>query len=219
MLTAGLGGMGGAQPLAATMAPSCALGIEIDPARIEKEAEDAVRRRAHRRSPRPKRSRAIDRQREARRAPLDRGLRVNAADVVPELVPPRRHASDLVTEQTAAHDPLNGYVLQGMNLLLEEAKESASSAIRHCLYRAGKRGDMRVEIRGDARDAASRRGGLFLDYGNNIRTCPAMEAGCEREPSHIPGFVRRTCAGLFCEGKGPFRGRALGLTADDITDD
>ncbi|WP_438025103.1 urocanate hydratase [Sorangium sp. So ce233] len=204
VLTAGLGGMGGAQPLAATMAGMACLGVEIDPARIEKrlrtryvdERIDDI-------------DRALDAILESvrRGAPRSIALCGNAADVYPELV--RRGVTpDLVTEQTAAHDPLVGYVPPG--LTLEQAAELRARDPGEYVARA-KEG-MRVEV--DAMLAMQRRGAEVFDYGNNIRTC-AMEAGC-KDAFAIPGFVPAYVRELFCQGKGPFRWVALSGDPEDI---
>ncbi|WP_433930674.1 urocanate hydratase [Sorangium cellulosum] len=204
VLTAGLGGMGGAQPLAATMAGMACLGVEIDPARIEKrlrtryvdERIDDI-------------DRALDAVLESvrRGAPRSIALCGNAADVYPELV--RRGVTpDLVTEQTAAHDPLVGYVPPG--LTLEQAAELRARDPGEYVARA-KEG-MRVEV--DAMLAMQRRGAEVFDYGNNIRTC-AMEAGCQ-DAFAIPGFVPAYVRELFCQGKGPFRWVALSGDPEDI---
>jgi urocanate hydratase len=203
-LTAGLGGMGGAQPLAATMAGVSLLGVEIDPTRIEKRLK----------------TRYLD----ARIDDLDQALAAihdslksgtprsiaicaNAADVYPELVR-RGVIPDLVTEQTAAHDPLIGYVPQG--LTLEQAAELRAKDPQGYIARA--KAGMRVEV--EAMLEMQRRGAEAFDYGNNVRTC-AKEAGCERA-FDIPGFVPEYIRELFCQGKGPFRWVALSGDPEDI---
>ncbi|WP_437926462.1 urocanate hydratase [Sorangium sp. So ce291] len=204
VLTAGLGGMGGAQPLAATMAGMACLGVEIDPARIEKrlrtryvdERIDDV-------------DRALDAVLESvqRGAPRSIALCGNAADVYPELV--RRGVTpDLVTEQTAAHDPLVGYVPPG--LTLEQAAELRARDPGEYVARA--KAGMRIEV--EAMLEMQRRGAEVFDYGNNIRTC-AMEAGCQ-DAFAIPGFVPAYVRELFCQGKGPFRWVALSGDPEDI---
>ncbi|XXY54518.1 urocanate hydratase [Sorangium sp. So ce269] len=204
VLTAGLGGMGGAQPLAATMAGMACLGVEIDPARIEKrlrtryvdERIDDV-------------DRALDAVLESvqRGAPRSIALCGNAADVYPELV--RRGVTpDLVTEQTAAHDPLVGYVPPG--LTLEQAAELRARDPGEYVARA--KAGMRLEV--EAMLEMQRRGAEVFDYGNNIRTC-AMEAGCQ-DAFAIPGFVPAYVRELFCQGKGPFRWVALSGDPEDI---
>ncbi|WP_437633217.1 urocanate hydratase [Sorangium sp. So ce854] len=204
VLTAGLGGMGGAQPLAATMAGMACLGVEIDPARIEKRLRTRyVDERID------DLDRALDAVLESARrgAPRSIALCGNAADVYPELV--RRGVTpDLVTEQTAAHDPLVGYVPPG--LTLEQAAALRAKGPGEYVARA-KEG-MRLEV--EAMLAMQRRGAEVFDYGNNIRTC-AMEAGCQ-DAFAIPGFVPAYVRELFCQGKGPFRWVALSGDPEDI---
>lgn len=204
VLTAGLGGMGGAQPLAATMAGMACLGVEIDPARIEKRLRTRyVDERID------DLDRALDAVLESARrgAPRSIALCGNAADVYPELV--RRGVTpDLVTEQTAAHDPLVGYVPPG--LTLEQA--AALRARGPGEYVARAKEGMRLEV--EAMLAMQRRGAEVFDYGNNIRTC-AMEAGCQ-DAFAIPGFVPAYVRELFCQGKGPFRWVALSGDPEDI---
>ncbi|WP_437316008.1 urocanate hydratase [Sorangium sp. So ce385] len=204
VLTAGLGGMGGAQPLAATMAGMACLGVEIDPARIEKRLRTRYV---------DERIDDLDRAVEAvldgvrRGAPRSIALCGNAADVYPELV--RRGVTpDLVTEQTAAHDPLVGYVPPG--LTLEQAAELRARDPGEYVARA--KAGMRLEV--EAMLEMQRRGAEVFDYGNNIRTC-AMEAGCQGAFT-IPGFVPAYVRELFCQGKGPFRWVALSGDPEDI---
>ncbi len=203
-LTAGLGGMGGAQPLAATMAGLACLGIEIDPVRIEKRLKT---RYVDERIDDLDRALAAVQESAASGKPRSIALCANAADVYPELVR-RGITPDLVTEQTAAHDPLVGYIPQGFTL------ESAA-ALRSCdpkryvdLAKAG----MRAEV--EAMLVMQQRGAEVFDYGNNIRTC-AQEAGCEKA-FDIPGFVPAYVRELFCQGKGPFRWVALSGDPADI---
>jgi len=204
VLTAGLGGMGGAQPLAATMAGMSCLGVEIDPARIEKRLK--TRYLDERIDDLDRALEAI--QESARRGePRSIGVCANAADVFPELVK-RGVIPDLVTEQTAAHDPLNGYVLPGLSL--EEAARERAADPKGYIERAKR--SMRVEV--EAMLEMKRRGAEVFDYGNNIRTC-AMEAGAT-DAFEIPGFVPAYIRGLFCEGKGPFRWVALSGDPEDI---
>ncbi|KYF97436.1 urocanate hydratase, partial [Sorangium cellulosum] len=180
------------------------LGVEIDPARIEKrlrtryvdERIDDV-------------DRALDAVLESvqRGAPRSIALCGNAADVYPELV--RRGVTpDLVTEQTAAHDPLVGYVPPG--LTLEQAAELRARDPGEYVARA--KAGMRLEV--EAMLEMQRRGAEVFDYGNNIRTC-AMEAGCQ-DAFAIPGFVPAYVRELFCQGKGPFRWVALSGDPEDI---
>jgi urocanate hydratase len=204
VLTAGLGGMGGAQPLAATMAGLSVLGVEIDPTRIEKRLKTRYV---------DERIDDLDEALAAVRAAVEKGeprsiaMCANAADVYPELVR-RGVIPDLVTEQTAAHDPLVGYIPQGLSL--GEAAELRARDPKAYVELA-KQG-MRVEV--EAMLAMQKAGAEVFDYGNNIRTC-AMEAGCEGAFA-IPGFVPAYIRELFCQGKGPFRWVALSGDPEDI---
>jgi urocanate hydratase len=203
-LTAGLGGMGGAQPLAVTMNGGACLAIEVDPARAERrhsagfvdeltiDVDEAVRR--------------VDAWRaagEARSVALIR----NAADVEPELVRRGWHP-DLVTDQTSAHDPLGGYVPGGIGLT--EARELRERDPEAYVRRS--MASMAEHVR--AMLAFHRSGSVTFDYGNNIRQ-QAREAGVE-DAFDFPGFVPAFIRPLFCEGKGPFRWVALSGEADDI---
>jgi urocanate hydratase len=204
LLTAGLGGMGGAQPLAATMAGAAALCVEVDPARIQRRLDtqyldeaadsldDAVRR--------VRRAAASGR-------PLSVAVRGNAADVVPELAR-RREEFDLVTDQTAAHDPLNGYIPTG--LAVDEAAELRSSDPEEYLRRA--RESIARHVEGLLEYV--RAGSYVFDYGNNLRG-EAYEAGVT-EAFTYPGFVPAYIRPLFCRGIGPFRWVALSGEARDI---
>jgi urocanate hydratase len=204
VLTAGLGGMGGAQPLAATMAGLSCLGVEVDPARIEKRLR--TRYVDERIDDLDQALAAVD---AAVRSGRPRSIAVcaNAADVYPELVR-RGITPDLVTEQTAAHDPLIGYVPPG--LTLDEAPALRTRDEAGYIQRA--KAGMRVEV--EAMLEMQRRGAEVFDYGNNLRTC-AREAGCERA-FDIPGFVPAYVRELFCQGKGPFRWVALSGDPEDI---
>lgn len=204
ILSAGLGGMGGAQPLAATMAGAAFLGVEIDEARARRRLE----------------TRYVD----ALTHDLDEALAMvtkwadekqaksvalvgNAADVYPELV--RRGVTpDFVTEQTAAHDPLVGYV--PTDLSLEAATELRARDPEAYVRRA--REGMAKEVR--AMLTMVERGAFGCDYGNNIRE-QAKIAGVE-DAFDIPGFVPAYVRPLFCEGKGPFRWVALSGDPEDI---
>ncbi|HEY8086306.1 MAG TPA: urocanate hydratase [Polyangiaceae bacterium] len=209
VLTAGLGGMGGAQPLAATMAGMSCLAVEVDPARIRKRldtryvdvaVDDLDAALAYIESAR-KEGRAIS-----------VALCANAAEVFPELVR-RKVVPDLVTEQTAAHDPLIGYIPLGLSLA--EAAELRAEDAEGYVERA--KASMAEEV--SAMLWMKARGAEVFDYGNNIRAC-AKEAGCERA-FDIPGFVPAYIRPLFCVGKGPFRWVALSGDPADIaaTDD
>jgi len=204
ILTAGLGGMGGAQPLAATMAGAAILCVEIDESRIERrlatryldEATDSL-------------DDALERVRSAAREgrPLSVGLHANAADVVPELAR-RGEDFDLVTDQTAAHDPLNGYVPSG--LTVGEARDLRASDAEGYLRRARES----IVAHVDGLLEYVRRGAYVFDYGNNLRG-EAREGGLA-EAFTYPGFVPAYIRPLFCRGIGPFRWVALSGDPRDI---
>jgi urocanate hydratase len=204
ILTAGLGGMGGAQPLAGTMAGAAVLCIEVDPARIQRRLETRYLDEATESI-----DDAIERVREAARAgrALSVGLLGNAADVVPELVARGEHF-DLVTDQTAAHDPLNGYVPQGLDV--EAAAELRAGDPGEYLSRA--RDSIATHVRGLLEYV--RAGSYVFDYGNNLRG-EAREGGVE-DAFTYPGFVPAYIRPLFCRGVGPFRWAALSGEASDI---
>jgi urocanate hydratase len=204
VLTAGLGGMGGAQPLAATMAGAAILCVEVDPTRVERrlatryldEATESL-------------DDALSRVRAAaaQRRPLSVALVGNAADVVPELAL-RGESFDLVTDQTAAHDPLTGYVPRG--LTVDEAAALRSADPDEYLRRA--RDSIAAHVR--ALLDYVRAGSYVFDYGNNLRG-EAYEAGVEDAFSY-PGFVPAYIRPLFCRGIGPFRWAALSGDPADI---
>jgi urocanate hydratase len=204
VLTAGLGGMGGAQPLAATMAGMSCLAVEVDPSRIEKRlATRYVDERIDDLDAALARLDAA--RREAR--PVSVGLCGNAGEVFPELAR-RRVVPDLVTEQTAAHDPLNGYVPIGLSLA--EAAELRAEDPAGYVERA--KASMAEEM--NAMLWFKSRGAEVFDYGNNLRAC-ARDAGCDRA-FEIKGFVPAYIRPLFCTGKGPFRWVALSGDPADI---
>ncbi len=204
ILTAGLGGMGGAQPLAATMSGAAILCVEVDPSRIQRRLETGYLDQA---------SESLDealglvRDAAADRRPLSVGLVGNAAEVVPELAG-RRETFDLVTDQTAAHDPLTGYIPAGMSL--EEAAELRASDPDEYLRRARASIGRHVEGLLDL----VRSGSYVFDYGNNLRG-EAYEAGVE-DAFTYPGFVPAYIRPLFCRGIGPFRWAALSGDERDI---
>jgi urocanate hydratase len=208
VVTAGLGGMGGAQPLAATMNGGVILAVEVDRHRIERRLEtrylDVMVSSV---------DEGLARAREAlaARRPLSIGLLGNAADVLPGLVR-RGVVPDLVTDQTSAHDPLHGYVPNRMSL--EQAIElRRSDPVR---YTAEARRSMGEHVR--AMLDLKGQGAVAFDYGNNIRA-EAQKAGVA-EAFSIPGFVPAYIRPLFCEGKGPFRWACLsGDPADLATTD
>jgi urocanate hydratase len=204
VLTAGLGGMGGAQPLAATMAGAAILCVEVDPSRIERRLETRYLDEAT-----ESLDEALGRVRAAAaegRA-LSVGLLANAADVVPELAR-RGELFDLVTDQTAAHDPLTGYVPQGLDV--EQAAELRASDPDEYLRRA--RASIAVHVEGLLE--LLRAGCHVFDYGNNLRG-EAEGAGIEDAFSY-PGFVPAYVRHLFCRGIGPFRWAVLSGDPADI---
>ena len=209
VLTAGLGGMGGAQTLAATMCGAAILGIDVDETRIEKRLATGYCDR---------KTTSLDEalrwihEATAQGVALSVGLVGNAADVLPELV--RRGVTpDVLTDQTSAHDMLNGYVPHGLSLdaatslrvsdPADYVKRSTASAVVHVQAML----DMQA------------RGAVTFDYGNNLRTV-ALDAGLATA-FNFPGFVPAYIRPLFCEGKGPFRWVALSGDPNDIhrTDD
>jgi urocanate hydratase len=204
ILTAGLGGMGGAQPLAATLAGAAILCVEVDPARIERRLETRYLDEAA-----DSLDDALARVRAAAadgRA-LSVGLLGNAADVVPELARRGEHF-DLVTDQTAAHDPLTGYVPNG--LTLAEADALRSSDPEAYLRRAS--GAIAAHVEALLRFA--RAGSHVFDYGNNLRG--EAEAAGVADAFSYPGFVPAYVRPLFCRGIGPFRWAALSGDPADI---
>ncbi|HET9425417.1 MAG TPA: urocanate hydratase [Gemmatimonadaceae bacterium] len=204
VLTAGLGGMGGAQPLAATMNGAAILGIEVDESRIDKRLATGYCDRKT--SSLDEALRWIDEARKSR-TPLSVGLVGNAAEVVPELV--RRGVTpDVLTDQTSAHDTLNGYVPKGMSLA--EAAELRKRDEK--AYVAKSEASIVDHVR--AMLAMQQKGAVAFDYGNNIRTV-ALDAGVA-DAFRIPGFVPEYIRPLFCEGKGPFRWVALSGDPKDI---
>jgi urocanate hydratase len=204
ILTAGLGGMGGAQPLAATFAGAAILCVEVDPARIQRRLD----------------TRYLDETTESLDEALKRiraaagdgkslsvGVLGNAAEIVPELAR-RGEQFDLVTDQTAAHDPLNGYVPAGLSL--DDAATLRGSDPEEYLRRA--RESIAAHVRGLLEYV--RAGSYVFDYGNNLRG-EAEEAGVEGAFTY-PGFVPAYIRPLFCHGIGPFRWAALSGEAGDI---
>ena len=204
VLTAGLGGMGGAQPLAATLAGAAILCVEVDPERIRRRLETRYLDEAT-----ESLDDALARVRSAAAEGRARsvGLLGNAAEVVPELAR-RGESFDLVTDQTAAHDPLNGYVPAG--LPVEEAHELRRSDPDEYLRRA--RESIARHVRGLLEYV--RAGSYVFDYGNNLRG-EALEAGVD-DAFTYPGFVPAYIRPLFCRGVGPFRWAALSGDPGDI---
>ena len=204
VLTAGLGGMGGAQPLAATMAGAAILCVEVDPTRIKRRLETRYLDEAT-----DSLDEAVQRVRAAaaERRPLSVGLLGNAAVVFPELARRREHF-DLVTDQTAAHDPLMGYV--PTELPLEEVASYRERRPEEYLRLA--RESIAVHVR--AMLEFVRLGSYVFDYGNNLRG-EAREGGVE-DAFTYPGFVPAYIRPLFCRGVGPFRWAALSGDPADI---
>jgi urocanate hydratase len=202
--TGGMGGMGGAQPLAATMSGAAFLGIDVDPERIKRRVktgycdvmvtnlDEALR---------------ILKNAVRKREAVSVGLVGNCADVIPELAR-RGVVPDVLTDQTSAHDPLNGYVPNGMTLdAAIELREKNPDE-----YRKRSMAAMADHVKGmlDLQNL----GAITFDYGNNIRTF-AYEQGL-KNAYDFPGFVPAYIRPLFCEGKGPFRWAALSGEASDI---
>jgi urocanate hydratase len=204
VLSAGLGGMGGAQPLAATMHGAAFLGVEVDEARIDKRiATGYCDRKAHTLDG----ALALVLDARAAKQPLSVGLVGNAAEVLPELVA-RGVVPDALTDQTSAHDTLNGYVPAGHSLAQAADLRRADPA----RYVALAEGSIAVHVR--AMLALQARGAVAFDYGNNIRTV-AFDRGVANA-FDIPGFIPEYVRPLFCEGKGPFRWVALSGDPADI---
>lgn len=210
ILTAGLGGMGGAQPLAATFAGACSLNIECQQSRLDfrlrtgyldKQARDldhALELIAHHTS---------------RKEPVSIGLLGNAAEVLPELVQRARAGGprpDLVTDQTSAHDLINGYLPAGWSV--EQWKRAQQDVSSHAELEQAAARSCAEHVR--AMLEFHRMGIPVVDYGNNIRQV-ALDQGVE-DAFDFPGFVPAYIRPLFCEGKGPFRWVALSGDPDDI---
>jgi urocanate hydratase len=209
IVSGGMGGMGGAQPLAATMAGACFLGIDVDAERIKKRLktgycdfmvnnlDEALR---------------ILKNAVRKKEAVSVGLVGNCADVIPELTE-RGVLPDILTDQTSAHDPLNGYVPHGMSL--QQALELRRSDPQTYLERS--LDSMARHVEGMLR--LQQMGSVTFDYGNNIRTF-AFQRGV-KNAYDFPGFVPEYIRPLFCEGRGPFRWVALSGEPSDIaiTDD
>lgn len=204
VVTGGMGGMGGAQPLAATMNGAAFLGIDVDAERIKRRVKSGYC--------------------DVMVTSLDEALRIlknavrkgeatsvglvgNCADLIPELAQ-RGVVPDILTDQTSAHDPIGGYVPNGMTLeqAIELRKKDPQEYRRHSVAAMGKHVQGMLDLQ--------RLGAVIFDYGNNIRTF-AFEAGVKKAYD-FPGFVPAYIRPLFCEGKGPFRWAALSGEASDI---
>ena len=204
VLTAGLGEMGGAQPLAVTMNDGVAFVVEVDKWAIERRLKHGYLEMWTDRL-----DEAIRLAMEAKRKAIPRsiGLLGNAAEVHPELLK-RGIIPDVVTDQTSAHDPLSGYYPAGLSK--READELRKSDPKEYVRRAMK--SMRVHV--EAMVGMMRKGAVAFDYGNNLRQ-QAYDAGY-KDAFAYPGFVQRYVRPLFCEGKGPFRWTSLVGSKEDI---
>ena len=204
VLTAGLGGMGGAQPLAATMNGAAVLAIEVDEQRIDKRLETGY---CDRKTADLDEALAMIREAVHAKRPLSVGLVGNAAEVLPALVA-RGWVPDVLTDQTSAHDTLNGYVPAGHTV------EAAAALRRSDPQRYVDLAEQSIATHVRAMRALQDRGAITFDYGNNIRTV-ARDRGVE-DAFRIPGFVPEYVRPLFCEGKGPFRWVALSGDPRDL---
>ncbi|MHB1422450.1 MAG: urocanate hydratase [Gemmataceae bacterium] len=205
VVSAGLGGMGGAQPLAATMNGAAFLGVEVNADRLEKRVQTGY---LDRKSDNLDEALGWLRDAQQRREPLSVGLLGNAAAVLPEL-PRRGIVPDVLTDQTSAHDTLNGYIPlpfspgEDLNRL---RRDHPREYVRRAIESIG------VHVR--AMLDLQARGAIAFDYGNNIRA-QAIEAGVA-DAFRIPGFIPEYIRPLFCEGRGPFRWAALSGDPEDI---
>jgi urocanate hydratase len=204
VLTAGLGGMGGAQPLAATLNGAAFLGVDVDEQRVD-------RRLATRYLDR--KTRDLDQalgwvlEAQAAKSPLSVALIGNAADVLPKLVQ-RGVTPDVVTDQTSAHDTLNGYIPAGLSLA------DSADLRRGDPQRYVELANQSIVAHVEAMLEMRRRGAVAFDYGNNLRTV-AFDHGVP-DAFDIPGFIPAYIRPLFCEGKGPFRWVALSGDPRDL---
>ncbi|MBA8760248.1 urocanate hydratase [Staphylococcus schleiferi subsp. coagulans] len=203
-LTAGLGGMGGAQPLAVTMNEGVVIGVDVDPSRIHKRIDtkycDIITDSL---------DEALEKAEKAKQngEALAIGLVGNAAEVHHEILK-RNFKIDIITDQTSAHDPLNGYIPEGYSL--EEAEQLRKSDPEAYVQKSQQSMKKHVE----AMLAFQEKGAVAFDYGNNIRQV-AYDQGLENA-FDFPGFVPAYIRPLFCEGKGPFRFAALSGDPKDI---
>lgn len=204
VLTAGLGEMGGAQPLAVTMNDGVALTVEMD-----KRAIDRRLRHGYVEKWTDKLDEAIEIVTQAKReqSPTSVALLGNAAEILPELVR-KSIIPDIVTDQTSAHDPLNGYYPVGLSK--EEADSLRKSDPQQYIDRA--RNSIATHVK--AMVSMGRRGSVVFEYGNNLRQ-QAFDAGL-KEAFEFPGFVQKYIRPMFCEGRGPFRWTSLMGDSEDI---
>ena len=203
-VTAGLGGMGGAQPLAVTMNNGVVIAIECDPHRIQRRIET---RYCDTKADSLDEALRLAKEAMDKKEPLSIALLGNAAELIPELVK-RNEIPDLVTDQTSAHDVLNGYLPIGFTL--EEGVELRDRDAETYIQKSKESIKKHVEAMVDLQKA----GAVVFDYGNNIRQV-AKDEGLE-EAFAFPGFVPAFIRPMFCEGKGPFRWVALSGDPEDI---
>ena len=204
-LTGGLGGMGGAQPLAVTMNGGVALCVDVDPGRIERRIQTRYLDRMT-----ADLDEAVDwaEAAKASREAVSIGVVGNTAEVFPALLG-RGFAADVVTDQTSAHDPLGGYVPEGLSLPEADALRREPDEYVQRSYES-----MAHQV--DAMVDFAEAGSVVFDYGNNLRA-GAVEGGLDRDRAYsFPGFVPAFVRPLFCEGKGPFRWAALSGDPADI---
>lgn len=203
-VTAGLGGMGGAQPLAVTMNGGVVIAIDVDKRSIDRRIE---KRYCDKYTESLEEALAIANEYKEKKEPISIGLLGNAAEILPELVN-RNIIPDLVTDQTSAHDPLNGYIPVGYTV--EEAAKLREEDPERYVQLSKESMKKHVE----AMLAMQEKGAITFDYGNNIRQV-AFDEGLKNAfdfPGFVPAFIRP----LFCEGKGPFRWVALSGDPEDI---
>ncbi|MED0959695.1 MULTISPECIES: urocanate hydratase [Bacillus cereus group] len=203
-LTAGLGGMGGAQPLAVTMNGGVVIAIDVDKRSIDRRIE---KRYCDMYTESLEEALTVANEYKEKKEPISIGLLGNAAEILPELVK-RNITPDLVTDQTSAHDPLNGYIPVGYTL--EEAAKLREEDPERYVQLSKESMKKHVE----AMLAMQEKGAITFDYGNNIRQV-AFDEGLKNAfdfPGFVPAFIRP----LFCEGKGPFRWVALSGDPEDI---
>lgn len=203
-LTAGLGGMGGAQPLAVTMNGGVVIAIDVDKRSIDRRIE---KRYCDMYTESLEEALTVANEYKEKKEPISIGLLGNAAEILPELVK-RNITPDLVTDQTSAHDPLNGYIPVGFTL--EEAAKLREEDPERYVQLSKESMTKHVE----AMLAMQEKGAITFDYGNNIRQV-AFDEGLKNAfdfPGFVPAFIRP----LFCEGKGPFRWVALSGDPEDI---
>ncbi|WP_259383277.1 urocanate hydratase [Bacillus thuringiensis] len=203
-LTAGLGGMGGAQPLAVTMNGGVVIAIDVDKRSIDRRIE---KRYCDMYTESLEEALTVANEYKEKKEPISIGLLGNAAEILPELVK-RNITPDLVTDQTSAHDPLNGYIPVGYTL--EEAAKLREEDPERYVQLSKESMTKHVE----AMLAMQEKGAITFDYGNNIRQV-AFDEGLKNAfdfPGFVPAFIRP----LFCEGKGPFRWVALSGDPQDI---